>query len=205
MFKLLFILLFSSHAFSSTLRTVAADSLTSSDLTKTYALPAASDTIVGRSSTDILTNKSIDATTNIISNLTNSNLTSSAAISLSKLAPLTNGSRALSSSAGGLIQESATTSTELGYLSGVTSSIQTQINAKFSGTFTQEIPTGACNGTNTTVTLSFTPSSANAVSLYLDGFMLTQGTGLEYTISGATITLASACGTGQILYANYTH
>lgn len=56
-------------------------------------------------------------------------ISASAAISLSKLAALT-ASRALVSDGSGVISVSAVTSTELGYVSGVTSSIQTQINAK---------------------------------------------------------------------------
>ena len=39
-------------------------------------------------------------------------------------------SRALASSASGIPEASATTATELGYVSGVTSAIQTQLNAK---------------------------------------------------------------------------
>ena len=48
---------------------------------------------------------------------------------LNKLAPLT-ASRVLVAGAGGIIEASATTAVELGYLSGVTSSVQTQLNAK---------------------------------------------------------------------------
>jgi hypothetical protein len=59
----------------------------------------------------------------------NSDISASAAIALSKLAALTNHNRALASDSSGLISESAVTSTELGYVSGVTSAIQTQINA----------------------------------------------------------------------------
>lgn len=44
--------------------------------------------------------------------------------------PLTNGHRALASNASGKIVEATTTDTELGYLSGVTSAIQTQLGAK---------------------------------------------------------------------------
>jgi hypothetical protein len=40
-------------------------------------------------------------------------------------------SRALISNSSGNVEVSATTSTELGYVSGVTSKIQTQLNAKF--------------------------------------------------------------------------
>ena len=43
-------------------------------------------------------------------------------------------SRAIASDANGLLAASATTATELGYLSGVTSAVQTQLNAKFGGT-----------------------------------------------------------------------
>lgn len=65
------------------------------------------------------------------SGLTNSNIASNAAISVSKLEALTS-SRVLETSSGGVIQASSVTSTELGYVSGVTSSIQTQLNAKLS-------------------------------------------------------------------------
>jgi len=56
-------------------------------------------------------------------------ISASAAISLSKLAALT-ASRALVSDGSGVISASSVTSTELGYVSGVTSAIQTQLNAK---------------------------------------------------------------------------
>lgn len=59
----------------------------------------------------------------------NADISNSAAIDYSKLAALT-ASRALQSSAGGVIEPSAVTSTELGYLSGVTSAVQTQLDAK---------------------------------------------------------------------------
>lgn len=60
----------------------------------------------------------------------NSKIATSAAIALTKLAALTNHNRALQSDASGFITESAVTSTELGYSSGVTSAIQTQLDAK---------------------------------------------------------------------------
>lgn len=59
----------------------------------------------------------------------NADISASAAIALSKLAALT-ASRVLQSSAGGVIEVSSVTTTELGYLSGVTSAIQTQIDGK---------------------------------------------------------------------------
>ena len=64
-----------------------------------------------------------------LGNLTNSNISASAAIALSKLAALT-ANRALASNGSGVIVAATTTDTELGYVSGVTSAIQTQINSK---------------------------------------------------------------------------
>jgi hypothetical protein len=61
--------------------------------------------------------------------IVNADISSSAAIGFTKLAALT-ASRALQTSAGGVIEASSVTSTELGYVSGVTSAIQTQLNAK---------------------------------------------------------------------------
>jgi hypothetical protein len=61
--------------------------------------------------------------------INNAVINSSANITLSKLAALT-ASKALVSDASGVISASSVTSTELGYVSGVTSAIQTQINSK---------------------------------------------------------------------------
>lgn len=61
--------------------------------------------------------------------VTNAKVDASAAIALSKLAALT-ASRATETDASGFITASSVTSTELGYVSGVTSAIQTQLDAK---------------------------------------------------------------------------
>ena len=61
--------------------------------------------------------------------IVNADVNSSAAIALSKLAALT-ASRALVSDGSGFISAATTTATEIGYVNGVTSAIQTQLNAK---------------------------------------------------------------------------
>ena len=61
--------------------------------------------------------------------ITNSEVSGTAAIALSKLATTT-ASRALVTSGTGVIEVSAVTSTELGYLDTVSSNIQTQLDAK---------------------------------------------------------------------------
>lgn len=63
--------------------------------------------------------------------IVNADVNASAAIALTKLAATT-ASRALVSDGSGFITPSATTSTEIGYVSGVTSAIQTQIDSKIS-------------------------------------------------------------------------
>ena len=69
---------------------------------------------------------------NLASSIVNADISASAAISLSKLATLT-ANRALVSDGSGVISASSVTNTELGYLSGVTSAIQTQLDGKVSG------------------------------------------------------------------------
>lgn len=86
--------------------------------------------------------------------LVNADVNAAAAIALSKLATTT-ASRALESTAGGVIQASAVTSTELGYVSGVTSAIQTQLNAKCTSTLTDgNIFVGNAGNAATSVTMS---------------------------------------------------
>jgi hypothetical protein len=83
------------------------------------------------SSSDTLTNKSIDSDNNTITNIVNADIKSSAAIAFSKMENLT-ASRALVSDGSGDVSAATTTSTEIGYVNGVTSAIQTQLDAKAS-------------------------------------------------------------------------
>ena len=78
---------------------------------------------------DTLTNKSIDSDNNTITNIANADIKAAAAIAFSKMENLT-ASRALVSDGSGDVSVSAVTSTEIGYLDGVSSAIQTQLDAK---------------------------------------------------------------------------
>jgi len=86
----------------------------------------------GALSLALLSNDNIDASAAIAQSklnlsITDSEVNASAAIALSKLAATT-ASRALVSDGSGFVSASAVTATELGYVSGVTSSIQSQLN-----------------------------------------------------------------------------
>lgn len=85
--------------------------------------------VVGTSDSQTLTNKVIDADSNTISNIENADIKAAAAIALNKLAATTV-SRALVSDGSGFVSAATTTAAEIGYVNGVTSAIQTQINNK---------------------------------------------------------------------------
>jgi hypothetical protein len=90
----------------------------SSDLTTHIADTSThgiTSTIVGISETQTLTNKSIDADTNTVTNIKNADIKAAAAIAKSKLAAGT-ASRVEVTDSSGLLTESAITSTELTYL-----------------------------------------------------------------------------------------
>lgn len=66
-----------------------------------------------------------------------------------------------------------------------------------------ETPSGTVNGANTTFTLAATPNPSDSLRFYVNGQLLEQGAGNDYTLSGATITTNTAPPTGSILIANY--
>lgn len=100
-------------------------------------------------------------------------ISASAAVSLSKLAALT-ANKALASDASGVIVATSVTDTELGYLSGVSSAVQTQIDSKLAlagGTMTGAIAmgnnkiTGLANGTNANDAVNLAQLQATAAGV----------------------------------------
>lgn len=101
----------------------------------TSAIQTQIDGKISASSSDTLTNKTIDADSNTITNIENADIKAGAAIAVNKLAALT-ASRAVVTDGSGFVSAATTTSTEIGYVNGVTSSIQTQLDGKVAKTLT---------------------------------------------------------------------
>ena len=113
------------------------DGLDKIDLGSNSTLNGGGFSDVTASSSTTFTNKSIDSDNNTITNIVNADIKSTALIEFSKMENLT-ASRALVSDANGDVSASAVTDTEIGYLSGLASNLQTQINAKLNAL----MPTG---------------------------------------------------------------
>lgn len=203
-----------SHIFVGNVGNVATDVAVSGDLTlaNTGAFTIANLAVTNAK----IANATIDLTTKVtgVLPIANGGTNSSAVLSNNRVMQSSGGAiveaaaitanRALISDANGIPTHSVTTATELSYVSGVTSSIQTQLNAKqASFTWAQETPAGAVDNSNVTFTLAHAPTADASVHLYQDGLILVQGT--DYTISGATITMTTAPNFAQTLYADYSY
>lgn len=75
-------------------------------------------------------------------------------------------------------------------------------NVPIAASLVQEVPSGTVNTSNVTFSLANTPGGSSSVFLNVDGIAQVQG--VDYTISGATITMTAAPATGQTLYAFYS-
>lgn len=98
----------------------------------TLAADVLSASIVNGSITNAMVNSSAAiaySKLNLIGKIVDADVNASAAIAYSKLAALT-ASRALVSDGSGFVSAATTSATEIGYLIGVTSAIQTQLDAK---------------------------------------------------------------------------
>ena len=156
--------------------------------------------LVDLTGTQTLTNKSIDSDNNTITNIVNADIKSSAAIAFSKMANLST-SRALVSDGSGDVSVSAVTSTEIGYLDGVSSAIQTQIDAKttLAATLAAVYPVGsiyinATNSTNPSSLLGFGTWAAFGAGRLMVGFNASDSDfdAAEETGGAKTVTLSTS-------------
>ena len=163
--------------------------------TRTMTIPDENITLFGAASTITFTNKTfdVDGTGNSLTNIANSNIKAAAAIALNKLAATTT-SRALVSDGSGFVSPATTTATEIGYVNGVTSAIQTQLNAKaplasptFSGTITTALTASRAVVTGASSELASATTTATEIG-YVNGVTSAIQTQLDAKIAKATLT-----------------
>lgn len=167
---------------------VSASAVTSTELGRLSGILSSA---VGISDTQTLTNKTIDATSNTISNIVNANISASAAIALSKLAALTTGKALQSNASTGAIEASSVTNTELGRLSGVLSSV---VGISDTQTLTNKTLTNPVLDMQTMVGQSSTPSTpaASNFKFYVKNstnkLTMMDSSGSEYTVGADALT-----------------
>lgn len=177
--------------------------------------------VVNEDQSQTLTNKTIDADLNTINNIENGDIKAAAAIEMTKLAAMAS-DKAVFTDVSGFLNTATTTATELDYLSGVTSGVQAQLNAKASSSdlsthmsdTTTHGTTGDIVGTSDTQNLSnktftnvtnFTDTTESTTkdtgALVIEGGVgieksVTVGVNLEVlgnlTVQGTTTTLNTA-------------
>lgn len=160
---------------------LAASTATATEL---ETLQGATGNVRGIAQSKTLTNTTYDAegTGNSLSNVKDSNIKAAAGIAVNKLAALT-ASRAVVTDGSGFNSAATTTATEIGYVNGVTSAIQTQLNAKLASTTTP---------TSFWAQMPTFPASLNYFVNELDIFPSTSLLGVAVSGTSAAVQLADA-------------
>lgn len=117
---------------------------------------------------------------NLSGSIVNADVNASAAIAYSKLAALT-ASRALVSDGSGFVSVSSVTGTELGHLSGVTSAIQTQLNAKAASSVTLTAGAGLTGGGDLSANRSFAVGAGVGITVNADDVSIDTSSSLSWT------------------------
>lgn len=185
---------------------VLSPSIVTVDDTSTIALTITSSELTADIESDSITNAMINSSAAIAyskldlsTSIVNADISTSAAIALSKLAALT-ASRAVELDGSGELVASAVTATELNYLDGVTSALQTQLDGKLSltgGTISSNLIISGdltVNGTTTTL---------NTITLDVEDKNITINDGGNDAASeGAGLTISRTSTDGSLIYAD---
>lgn len=118
--------------------------ISSQTVNRTITLPDATDTLVGKATNDVLTNKTIDADNNTISNISNTNIKNNANIDFAKMEVLT-ANKILTSDAFGVVSTTSVGETDL--------ATQTDLNNHITDTSTHGV-SGDIVGTTDSQTLT---------------------------------------------------
>lgn len=213
----LWVLFLSTSVFATTPVDKTVDALKNSSGGTSLSVPSSGSSLITDSNSVTLTNKTLDGSSLITTNVnfedTSDNtkqlafsLTGSTTGKILTLSISQSNSETLSipnvGSSDSLVTNNTSATLTNKTLSGASNTFS---QLPVGGQTIQVVITPYPDGSTTSFTLS-TASPANAaVSLYLDGNILMQGAGLDYTISGSTITMSVAPALGQKLYAVYSH
>lgn len=155
---------------------------------RTLTLPDATDTLVGKATTDTLTNKTFDAdgTGNVLSNVDDGNIKTGANIARNKLASGT-ADRVLVNDGSGVLSDSTVTTNDLNTLSGLAG--ETIVTTDNTQTLSNKTLDNSNIATLQDVNLTIQDNSDNTKQLKFEASAITTGTTRTLTAPDANTTI----------------